>query len=171
MADMRASPGTQSGPEPGRTCAGARGPALFGAPLVVGLLALLGPYGHAQAQVNCNVGIEFYPGGAIRSCILNGHHRLHLPGGQILTCADSHPLVQYPDGRVQSCTLHAPLTVGTRTCPAGSRVEFGPDGTLTTCAVPRTPSRGDGVWLYALGQEVPPGPTPPPAQPCERGGG
>lgn len=90
----------------------------------------------ASAQLNCNVGVDFYPGGAIRSCTLNGHHRFHTAQGP-LTCASGHVLVQYENGRLQNCILAQPLISGSLTCEAGSRAEFRPDGTLAGCQASR----------------------------------
>jgi hypothetical protein len=121
--------------------------------LVLGILGLVG-YGArpAHAQLNCNAGVEFYPSGAIRSCVLNGHHRLHTALGQPLTCANGHPAVLYEDGRLRSCLLAQPLTSGPLTCEAGHRVELGPDGTLTGCSPGPGSSRGDSLWHYTVGR-------------------
>jgi hypothetical protein len=117
--------------------------------------AALGAATPASAQLNCNVGVEFYPGGAIRSCVLNGHHRFYLAGGPAVTCADGHRLVQFPDGRLQSCTLQAPLTTGTLSCQPGSRIEFSPEGSATGCAPPGPPPRSGETWHYTLGEPRP----------------
>lgn len=87
----------------------------------------------ASAQLNCNPGVRFYPGGAIHSCTLNGHHRLHTAQGQPVTCSDGHLLVQYESGRLQSCVLAQPLTVGSLRCAGGTRADFGVDGALLRC--------------------------------------
>ena len=100
----------------------------------VTVLALVGSgAGAASAQVNCNVGVDFYPGGAIRSCTLNGDHRIHTARGEPLTCANGHGVTLYENGRLQSCVLARPLTSGSLHCEAGRRVELGPDGDLTGC--------------------------------------
>jgi hypothetical protein len=99
--------------------------------LAVGLV--LGHPGPARAQLNCDAGIDFYPGGAIRSCTLSGHHRLHTAGGLVVTCASGHRTVLYEDGRLQSCVLARPLTSGPAPCAAGHLLELGPDGAPTAC--------------------------------------
>jgi len=121
---------------------------------VLGFLSLAG-YGGApaHAQLNCNAGVDFYPSGAIRRCVLNGHHRLHTALGQPLTCANGQPAVLYEDGRLQSCLLAQPLTSGSLPCEAGHRVELGPDGTPTECLPPPGGSQQSPSWHYALGRE------------------
>lgn len=123
--------------------------------LPLGLAVLAGVAaggGPAHAQVNCNVGVDFYPGGAIRSCVLSGHHRIYTPQGQPLVCADGHPLVQYEGGRLQRCVLAQPLDWASPPCPAGRTVEFGRDGTLTRCGADAADA-GDPAWHYTLGRE------------------
>ncbi len=141
----RANPGEGGGggrPWPRRLAIGLAGAA--------GLLGLVPP---AAAQLNCNVGIEFYPGGAIRRCVLNGHHRLHTARGQALTCADGHAVLLYEDGRLQRCTLQTPFAAGGVTCGAGRVVTLAPDGTMTACEAPSAAGDGDETWHYTLGQE------------------
>lgn len=87
----------------------------------------------ALAELNCNVGIEFYPSGGIKRCNLNGNHRIYTAQGRALTCADSHMLVQYPDGKLKSCTIAMSLAFDDVRCDALSRVELDPNGTLTKC--------------------------------------
>lgn len=96
---------------------------------VVGVLAS----GHAWAELNCNVGIEFHPDGGIKRCRLNGHHTLHTAKGDRLTCMNGFELVKYPDGRLQSCTLLEPSTFDDVQCAARSRVELDHDGNLMRC--------------------------------------
>jgi hypothetical protein len=100
------------------------------------MLGLATLSGVAWAQVNCNIGIEFYPSGAIKSCNLNGHHRLYALRGQPLTCADGHRLELFPDGKLKSCTLAVTLVFDARHCQAGSRLELDQNGTPTTCESP-----------------------------------
>jgi hypothetical protein len=107
--------------------------------LAVGLV--LGHPGPARAQLNCDAGIDFYPGGAIRSCTLSGHHRLHTAGGLVVTCASGHRTVLYEDGRLQSCVLARPLTSGPAPCAAGHLLELGPDGAPTACGAMPAPGR------------------------------
>ncbi|MGH7279322.1 MAG: hypothetical protein ACREJG_11630 [Candidatus Rokuibacteriota bacterium] len=123
--------------------------------LILGILGLLGyGGGPAYAQLNCNVGVGFYPGGALRSCVLNGHHRMHTALGQSLTCANGHTAVLYENGRLQSCLLAQPLTSSSLPCETGSRVEFRPDGTLTGCLPgPGRSHGGDPSWHYTVGRE------------------
>jgi hypothetical protein len=121
---------------------------------VLGVLGLVGYGGTpAYAQLNCNAGVEFYPGGAIRRCVLNGEHRLHTAPGQELTCANGHPAVLYENGRLQSCHLARPLTSGSLPCEAGHRVELRPDGTPAGCLPPPGRSQQTPAWHYALGRE------------------
>lgn len=87
----------------------------------------------ARAELNCNVGIEFHPGGGIKSCTLNGHHTLHTVKGDRLTCMDGHELNKYPDGRLESCTILDAQRFGHVECDAQSRVEFDHDGNLVSC--------------------------------------
>lgn len=87
----------------------------------------------ASAQLNCNPGIEFYAEGPIKACTLNGNHRLHTARGDVVVCADGFPLVQFPDGRLRSCTIaEASVIAGVR-CETSSRVEIAPDGALERC--------------------------------------
>lgn len=87
----------------------------------------------ASAQLNCNPGIEFYAEGPIKACNLNGNHRLYTVRGDVVVCADGHPLVQFPDGRLQSCTVAEPSVIAGEHCDAASRVELAPDGALESC--------------------------------------
>ncbi len=104
-----------------------RGPRVFTA------LALIVFSYTAVAELNCNVGIEFYPSGGIKSCMLNGNHRIYTARGQPLTCADGHVLVQYPDGKLKSCVLAESVTFDTVRCDRLSRVELGSDGAVKKC--------------------------------------
>ena len=87
----------------------------------------------AAAQLNCNVGVEFYPEGGIKSCKLNGDHRVYTAQGRAVTCADGYVAVQFPGGRLKSCTLAATFVYDARPCTAGSRIEFSLDGTVSKC--------------------------------------
>jgi hypothetical protein len=121
--------------------------------LILGILGLVGPGPRpAYAQLNCNVGVDFYPGGAIRSCVLNGDHRLHTEQGQSLTCANGHAAVLYENGRLQSCVLARPLTSGPLLCAAGNRVELRPDGTPAACLADPGRSQDGPSWHDALGR-------------------
>jgi len=107
---------------------------------VVVTLVLAAP-GPARAQLNCEVGVEFYPGGAIRSCTLSGHHHIHTARGDPLTCASGHVAVLYEDGRLKSCVLARRLTWGSLSCEAGRRLELDPDGEPTGCPGAAPPGR------------------------------
>lgn len=87
----------------------------------------------ATAQLNCNPGVEFYADGPIKQCVLNGNHRLHTARGDVVVCADGQALVQYPDGRLRSCTVAEPAEVGGRRCEPPDRIELGNDGALERC--------------------------------------
>ena len=93
---------------------------LLGAPMV-------------SAQLNCNPGIEFYEEGPIKQCNLNGNHRLYTVRGDVVICADGNPLVQFPDGRLRSCTVAEPSVIGGERCDAPARIEIAPDGALRSC--------------------------------------
>ncbi len=97
----------------------------------VGLLVLALP---SNAQLNCNVGVEYYPdGGGIKRCVLNGHHTLYTAKGHKVTCADGKALTQYPDGAVQSCSIERSHTFDSVRCDPSSKVVFEPDGRLRAC--------------------------------------
>ena len=102
---------------------------ILGSLTVVGLLASA----PARAELNCNVGIEFHPGGGIKSCTLNGHHTLHTAKGDRLTCMNGHELIKYPNGRLESCTILESQMFDDVKCDAQGRVEFDHDGNLVSC--------------------------------------
>jgi len=86
------------------------------------------------AQLNCNVGVEYYPdGGGIRRCTLNGHHTFYTAKGLKVTCADGKALTQFPDGAVQSCSIEKTHIFDGIRCDAPARVEFEADGRLREC--------------------------------------
>ncbi len=87
----------------------------------------------AVAELNCNAGIEFYPDGGVKSCNLNGNHQLYTAQGQRLVCSNGYALVQYPGGELKSCTIAAPLTVGSVQCDRLSQIELAADGTIIRC--------------------------------------
>lgn len=88
----------------------------------------------SAAQLNCNVGVEYYPdGGGIKRCTLNGHHTFYTAKGLKVTCADGLPLTQWPNGAVQSCSIEKTHNFDGISCDAPSRVEFEPDGRLRKC--------------------------------------
>lgn len=86
----------------------------------------------AVAELNCNAGIEFYPGG-FKSCNLNGNHPIYSAQGLALTCADGYVLVQYPDGELKSCTIGIAHSFDSVRCDGPSRIELGPSGGLRKC--------------------------------------
>lgn len=87
----------------------------------------------ASAQLNCNPGIEFYENGPVKQCNLNGHHRLYTVRGDVVVCADGHPLVQFPDGRLRSCTVFDTSVIAGERCEGPARVELTHDGSLSGC--------------------------------------
>ncbi len=88
---------------------------------------------YAAAQLNCNVGIEFYPSGAIKSCKLNGDHQFWVKEGQAVKCADGKTLTNYPDGKLHSCFIGEPQVFGEKRCQASNRVEFDKNGDVLRC--------------------------------------
>ncbi len=105
--------------------------------LLVATAAFIGSFLFAptsKAQLNCNVGVEYYPdGGGIKRCTLNGHHTFYTAKGLKVTCADGRALTQFPDGAVQSCSIEQTHIFDGIRCEAPSRVEFEPDGRLREC--------------------------------------
>ena len=87
----------------------------------------------ALAELNCNVGIEFYPNDGIKRCNLNGNDRIYTAQGQGLTCVDGHMLVQYPDGKLKVCTIAIPLAFDSKHCDALSQIKLGPKGNIKKC--------------------------------------
>jgi hypothetical protein len=87
----------------------------------------------AVAELNCNPGIEFYPNGGIKSCNLNGHHQLYTAQGQRLVCSNGYALVQYPSGKLKSCTISVAITIDSVRCDRLSQVELTADGTIVRC--------------------------------------
>ncbi len=63
----------------------------------------------AVAELNCNPSIEFDPNGGIKSCNLNGNNQLYTAQGQKLVCSNGYVLVQYPGGKLKSCTISVAL--------------------------------------------------------------
>jgi hypothetical protein len=95
-------------------------------------LLILAPL--SSAQLNCNVGVEYYPdGGGIKRCVLNGHHNLYTAAGLKVTCADGKAITQYPDGALKSCGIERSHTFDSVRCEPPSEVTFEPDGRLRTC--------------------------------------
>jgi hypothetical protein len=88
---------------------------------------------HASAQLNCNVGIKFYPSGAIKSCELNGDHQFWLQEGQAVKCLNGKTLTNYPDGKLQSCVIAEPHVFGKVRCQKSDRIEFDRNGNVLSC--------------------------------------
>lgn len=89
--------------------------------------------GAVRADFNCNVGVDFYESGPLRSCVLNGDHRLYAESGEALICANGGRAQLHRDGTLASCILSRPARLQERECAAGSRVEFAADGRLLQC--------------------------------------
>lgn len=101
--------------------------------VVLATLTLAG-YGSAVfPQANCNVGVEHYPEGPLKQCVLNGHHTFYTAKGHRVTCADGKTLVQHRNGSMESCSIDKPHTFGGVHCEAPARVEFDADGQFVTC--------------------------------------
>ncbi len=90
---------------------------------------------YAVAQLNCNVGIEFYPSGAIKSCELNGDHQFWVKDGQAVKCSNGKMLTNYPDGKLQSCVIAEPHVFGKIRCQKSDRIEFDKNGNVLSCKV------------------------------------
>jgi len=86
-----------------------------------------------SAQLNCNAGVEHYPGGGLKQCNLNGDHTFYTAKGLRVTCSDGKNLVQHPNGAVKSCSIRKSHTFGDLRCTAPARVEFEADGSLRAC--------------------------------------
>lgn len=102
------------------------------------VLALLAAAAAARAEPNCNAGVEFHPGGGVRACVLNGHHRLHPGQAGPITCSDGTRLEQYADGKLARCTLLEPVRLEGQDCARGAVVRFTPDGAFARCG-PESP--------------------------------
>lgn len=101
--------------------------------VVVAILAIASLVTPVSAQLNCNPGVEFYDQGPLKGCKLNGNHRLYTVRGDVVVCADGHPLVQFPDGRLKSCIVNDTSVIAGERCEAPAEVELAPDGTLREC--------------------------------------
>ena len=88
---------------------------------------------YAAAQLNCNVGIEFYPSGEIKSCKLNGDHQFWIKEGQVVKCSNGKTLTNYPDGRLQSCVIAEPHVFGKIRCQESDLIEFDEKGNVLSC--------------------------------------
>ncbi len=92
--------------------------------VVSGAALILGFAPAAPAQLNCNVGVEHYPGGGLKRCNLNGDHTLYTAKGLRVTCSNGKTLIQHPNGAVESCTIDITHAFGEVRCSAPARVEF-----------------------------------------------
>ncbi len=115
-----------------------RGPLHYGdltrrAVIVLTGLAIALAVTTVSAQPNCNPGIEFFPEGPFKQCNLNGNHRLYTVRGDVVVCADGHPLAQFADGRLQSCTVTDTPIIAGEQCQAPARLELAADGRLLGC--------------------------------------
>ena len=90
---------------------------------------------YAVAQLNCNVGIEFYPSGEIKSCQLNGDHQFWVKDGQAVKCSNGKTLTNYPDGKLRSCVIAEPHVFGKIRCQKSDRIEFDKNGNVLSCKV------------------------------------
>lgn len=88
---------------------------------------------HAVAQLNCNVGIEFYPSGEIKSCELNGDHQFWVKEGQAVKCLNGKTLTNYPNGKLKSCVIAEPHVFGKIRCQKSDRIEFDKSGNVLNC--------------------------------------
>jgi hypothetical protein len=89
----------------------------------------------SHAQLNCNVGVQYYPdGGGIERCVLNGEHTLYTGRRLEVICADGKPLTQYPDGALQSCSIEKRHVFDGVRCEPPSEVAFEADGRLRSCS-------------------------------------
>ena len=88
---------------------------------------------YTVAQLNCNVGIEFYPSGTIKSCELNGDHQFWLKEGQSVKCSNGEKLTNYPDGKLRSCVVAEPHVFGKIRCQKSDRIEFDENGNVLSC--------------------------------------
>ncbi len=86
-----------------------------------------------NAQMQCRGGtIVFYPDGPVKSCEIEGVHRLRMEPGWI-KCASGHVMTRHPNGRLESCTLAEAASFDPQSCPAGSRITFNDDRGFDAC--------------------------------------
>ena len=88
---------------------------------------------YSAAQLNCNVGIKFYPSGTIKSCELNGDHQFWVKDGQAVKCSNGKTLTNYPDGTLQSCVIAEPHVFGKIRCQKSDLIEFDQNGNVLSC--------------------------------------
>lgn len=100
---------------------------------VLAAAAVAGLTPTSSAQLNCNPGVEHYPGGGLKQCTLNGDHTFYTARGLRVTCSNGKSLVQHPNGSVQSCSIDEIQDIGEIRCKAPARVEFDADGSLRAC--------------------------------------
>ncbi len=84
--------------------------------------------------LQCAAGtFEFYPGGGIKSCLIEANHQFWTHRDERIVCAGKALMTQHENGAVARCTIPEPLEFGGTRCTAGSVVELSPDGGLKTC--------------------------------------
>ncbi len=88
---------------------------------------------NAEAQINCEVGVEFYANAGIKSCVLTGHHQVYTLQGIPLTCAHGKTMTQHPNGKLKNCILKEAQDLGGQKCAAGAKVEFDIKGSFIAC--------------------------------------
>jgi hypothetical protein len=115
-----------------KCCPSSHGDTINGVAVATALVCALGML-PASAQLNCNPGIDFYDNGPMKQCNLNGDHRLYTVRGDVVVCGNGHPLVQFPDGRLRSCTLVDTSVIAGVRCDAPARIEIAHDGGLLGC--------------------------------------
>jgi len=98
--------------------------------IVLGLSLVIPP---AEAQVNCEAGIEFYANGGIKSCVLTGNHQVYTQQGVRIICAHGTTMALHPDGKLKSCSLKEAQRFEKQQCAAGTRAEFDGNGRLLAC--------------------------------------
>lgn len=87
----------------------------------------------AEAQINCEGGVEFYPNGGIKSCVLTGHHQVYTQQSIRVICANGTTMAQHPDGKLKNCVLKEAQKIESHQCAAGANAEFDGQGHLVNC--------------------------------------
>ncbi len=87
----------------------------------------------AEAQVDCEAGVEFYANGGIKSCVLTSNHQVYTQQGARLICAHGEIMALHPDGKLKSCILKEDQRIDTQQCVAGAKAEFDETGRLQAC--------------------------------------
>ncbi len=97
------------------------------------ILSLMSLSSSVHAQINCEGGVEFYPNGGIKSCVLTGHHQVYTQIGTRVICANGKTMAQHPDGKLKACVLKETQSIESQQCDAGASVEFDTKGHLMNC--------------------------------------